>query len=77
MSEMISLYDYTGYPDRNERGQKVNAYAILTNQPYKKRTLDFNGMEVFLYRKEFLDEYFKLEKIFEPKKESKPDNLPF
>jgi|EP01052_Picozoa_sp_SAG31_P041557 hypothetical protein len=77
MSEMISLYDYTGYPDRNERGQKVNAYAQLRKQPYEKRTLDFNGIEVFLYTKEFLDEYFKLEKIFEPKEYSKPDDLPF
>jgi len=61
---MISLYDYTGHPDKNGTGLKVNAYAILKKQPYKKRLLEFNGQEVFLYTKEFLDEYFKIEKIF-------------
>lgn len=64
MSEMISLYDYQGHPDKDGIAKKVNAYAILTNQPYKRRLLEFNGLEVFLYRKEFLDEYFKVQKIF-------------
>ena len=35
MSEMISLYDYTGYPDKNERGQKyqlcISAYPCGEN----------------------------------------------
>tara|TARA_R110002072_G_scaffold225412_1_gene382539 strand:- start:29 stop:235 length:207 start_codon:yes stop_codon:yes gene_type:complete len=61
---MMSLYDYQGHADKDGTGLKVNAYAILTNQPYKKRLLEFNNMEVFLYRKEFLDEYFKVQKIF-------------
>tara|TARA_B100000497_G_C7438198_1_gene272923 strand:- start:52 stop:252 length:201 start_codon:yes stop_codon:yes gene_type:complete len=63
MSEMISLYDYQGHPDVDGIAKKVNAYAILTNQPYKKRLLEFNGIEVFLYTKEFLDEYFKVQEI--------------
>ncbi len=61
---MISLYDYTGHPDQNGTGLKVNAYAILKKQPYKKRLLEFNGQEVFLYTREFLDEYFKIQEIF-------------
>jgi len=62
---MISLYDYTGKPDKDGRGQKVNAYAMLKKQPYKRRKLDFgNYKEVHLYNKEFLDEYFEIEKIF-------------
>jgi len=61
---MMSLYDYQGHADTEGIGKKVNAYAILTNQPYKRRLLDFNNMEVFLYRKEFLDEYFKVQEIF-------------
>ena len=62
---MISLYDYTGKPDENGRGKKVNDYAQLKNQPFKKRKLDFGPYkEVHLYNEEFLDEYFKVEKIF-------------
>ena len=61
---MMSLYDYQGHPDKNGTGLKVNAYAKLKKQPYKKRLLEFNNMEVFLYTKEFLDEYFEIAKIF-------------
>jgi len=61
---MMSLYDYQGHPDKNGTGLKVNAYAQLKKQPYKKRLLEFNNMEVFLYTKEFLDEYFEIAKIF-------------
>ncbi len=65
MSEMISLYDYQGHADVKGIGKKVNDYAILTNQPYKRRLLEFNNMEVFLYTREFLDEYFEIAKIFD------------
>ena len=61
---MMSLFDYQGHPDKNGTGLKLNAYARLKKQPYKKRKLEFNGMEVFLYNKEFLDEYFKIAEIF-------------
>tara|TARA_R110000764_G_scaffold71010_3_gene146414 strand:+ start:666 stop:860 length:195 start_codon:yes stop_codon:yes gene_type:complete len=62
---MVSLYDYTGGPDKEGRGSKVNAYAKLKNQQMKIRKLDFgNYREVHLYSEEFLDEYFKVEKIF-------------
>ena len=61
---MMSLYDYQGHADKDGIGLKVNAYAILKKQPYKKRLLEFNNTEVFLYTKEFLDEYFKIEEIF-------------
>ena len=61
---MMSLFDYQGHADKDGTGKKVNAYAILKEQPYKKRKLEFNGMEVFLYSEEFLDEYFKVSKIF-------------
>jgi hypothetical protein len=60
----MSLFDYQGHADKDGTGLKVNAYAILKEQPYKKRKLEFNGMEVFLYSEEFLDEYFKVSKIF-------------
>ena len=61
---MMSLYDYRGHADKDGTGLKVNAYAILKKQPYKKRLLEFNNTEVFLYTKEFLDEYFEIAEIF-------------
>ena len=62
----MSLYDYQGHPDKDGTGLKVNAYAQLKKQPYKKRYLEFNNTEVFLYTKDFLDEYFKVQEIFIP-----------
>ena len=61
---MMSLFDYQGHPDKNGTGLKLNAYARLRKQPYEKRTLEFNNMEVFLYSKEFLKEFFKVQTIF-------------
>ena len=61
---MMSLFDYQGHPDKNGTGLKLNAYARLKKQPYKKRKLEFNGMEVFLYSKEFLKEFFEIQEIF-------------
>ena len=61
---MMSLFDYQGHPDKNGTGLKLNAYAMLRKQPYEKRTLEFNNMEVFLYSKEFLEEFFKVQTIF-------------
>jgi len=62
---MISLFDYQGHPDKNGTGLKLNAYARLKKQPYKRRTLEFNGMEVFLYTEEFLKEFFAIKIIFD------------
>ena len=62
---MISLFDYQGHPDKNGTGLKLNAYARLKKQPYKRRTLEFNGMEVFLYTEEFLKEFFAIKTIFD------------
>lgn len=63
---MISLYDYQGHADKNGTGLKVNAYATLRKQQFKQRDLDlptYKG-KVFLYTEEFLDEYFKVQEIF-------------
>ncbi len=60
---MMSLYDYQGHPDKDGTGLKVNAYAQLRKQPFKKRYLEFNNTEVFLYTKDFLFEYFKVQEI--------------
>jgi hypothetical protein len=61
---MMSLYDYQGHPDKNGTGLKLNAYAQLKKQPYKKRLLEFNNIEVFLYSEEFLKEFFEIQEIF-------------
>ena len=63
---MMSLYDYTGNPDKDGLGLKVNAYAVLKKQPFEQRELNlptYTG-KVFLYTKEFLDEFFQIQKIF-------------
>ena len=64
---MMSLYDYQGHPDKNGTGLKLNAYAQLKKQPYKKRLLEFNNTEVFLYTEEFLKEFFEIQEIFNNK----------
>ena len=61
---MMSLFDYRGHADKDGTGLKLNAYAQLKIQPYKRRLLEFNGMEVFLYTKDFLDEFFEIQEIF-------------
>jgi Ni,Fe-hydrogenase I cytochrome b subunit len=40
---MLSLYDYQGHADKDwwtGLGDKVNAYAQLRKQPYKKRYVE-------------------------------------
>lgn len=66
---MMSLYDYQGHADKDGTGLKVNAYATLRKQPFKQRELNLPNYtgKVFLYTKEFLDEYFKVQEIFNPK----------
>tara|TARA_R100000951_G_scaffold81680_1_gene69319 strand:+ start:661 stop:873 length:213 start_codon:yes stop_codon:yes gene_type:complete len=62
---MISLYDYLGKAAGKELGNKVNTYARLRKQPFKQRYVEnpvYKG-RVFLYTKEFLDEYFKVQEI--------------
>ena len=70
---MISLYDYQEKPDTNGTGLKVNAYAQLKKHPYKQRDLELPNYtgKVFIYTKEFLDEFFEIQKIF------KDEKLPF
>tara|TARA_R110002074_G_scaffold325040_1_gene495278 strand:+ start:703 stop:912 length:210 start_codon:yes stop_codon:yes gene_type:complete len=62
---MMSLFDYQGHADKDGTGLKVNAYAQLRNAPNKKRKLNFGTFRtVFLYEEKFLDEYFKVQEIF-------------
>lgn len=65
-NKMLSLYDYLGYAAGNELGEQVAAYAKLRKASYSVRYVSnpkYKG-NVMLYDKEFLDEYFKVQKIF-------------
>jgi hypothetical protein len=64
---MMSLYDYLGKAAGPDLGKKVYAYSKIRKEEKEMRVIQnpkFTG-EVFIYRKEFLDEYFKVEKIFQ------------
>jgi hypothetical protein len=63
--EFLSLYDYLGKAAGPELGKEVNNYAQSTNQPVRTREVSnpkFTG-KVMLYTREFLDSYFKKEKL--------------
>lgn len=63
---MLSLYDYLGRAAGSALGNKVNNYAQIRKQPFETRYISNSAYtgNVFLYTKEFLDEYFKVEKLF-------------
>jgi hypothetical protein len=67
--EMMSLYDYLGYPAGEKLGEQVAAYAALRKAKFDTRyvkTKTYCG-PVMLYTKEFLDEYFKVKEVFTDK----------
>lgn len=62
-NELISLYDYLGRAAGAELGKKVSEVAVLRKESIGKRSVSnrsYTG-EVFLYRREFLEEYFSAE----------------
>ena len=66
---MISIYDYLGKAGGAALGEKVNAYAQIRKQPFKQRKIKnrvYNG-KVFLYTRDFLDDFFKVESLFNKK----------
>ena len=57
----MSLYDYLGYAAGGELGKDVAKVAVALKETIKTREISntrYKG-EVLLYRREFLDEYFK------------------
>lgn len=59
--ELISLYDYLGYAAGLELGGKVCKAAVALKEPIGEREVSntrYKG-RVHLYRREFLEEYFK------------------
>ena len=64
--EMLSLYDYLGRAAGSKLGKKVADYATIRKQKYQVKNIEnpaYQG-EIMMYSREFLDEYFKVEKIF-------------
>jgi hypothetical protein len=65
-NNMMSIYDYLGKPGGIELGKRINNYAKLRKPYFKQRWVDtpkFKGV-VFVYPKEFLDEFFQIQSIF-------------
>jgi len=66
-NEMLSLYDYLGRAAGSKLGKQVADYAKLRKAKHNIRHVSnpaYTG-EIMLYTREFLDEYFNVEKIFE------------
>lgn len=62
-NELISLYDYLGKAAGAELGKQVSKVAVIKNEPIGRRSVSnksYTG-EVFLYRREFLEDYFNEE----------------
>jgi hypothetical protein len=69
MEEMLSLFDYLGYAAGHELGQNVAEYAKIRKVIGGMRSVSnpkYKG-PVMLYTKEFIDEYFAVEKLFNGK----------
>jgi len=65
MTQMLSLYDYLGRAAGPKLGKQVAGAAEKSKQPYKIKhvfTSTYKG-EIMMYPKEFLDNYFKQNKI--------------
>lgn len=63
---MISLYDYLGKAAGSELGKQVNAYAYIRRAETGLRYVEnpvYKG-KIMLYTKEFLDEFFLVQKLF-------------
>jgi hypothetical protein len=60
-TEYLSLYDYLGYAAGKMLGGKVCQAALDVKEPIQERKISNSKYEgnVHLYRKEFLDTYFK------------------
>ena len=63
-NNMMSLYDFLGHAAGLELGGLVSKTAIKLKEPTQEREITntrYKG-KVHLYRKEFLEEYFRLKK---------------
>lgn len=63
---MISLYDYLGKAAGSALGAKVHAYAYIRKAETGSRYVTNPAYKgpIVLYTKEFLDEFFLVQKLF-------------
>jgi len=77
---MLSLYDYLGYPAGNELGKEVAAAASKSNVKFETREVSnpkYTG-KVMLYPENFLKEYFESKQAkLVLSSASEDDELPF
>lgn len=62
---LVSLFDYLGYAAGSELGKQVATAATKAKEKIGRREVSntkYKG-EVLLYRREFLQEYFKTKQI--------------
>lgn len=59
--QFLSLYDFLGKPAGGDLGKAVHAEAKRVKQPIRNRDVKTKKYEgkVLLYKKEFLETYFK------------------
>jgi hypothetical protein len=70
---MMSLFEYLGYAAGSELGKEVATTAVALKETIEKKYVTntrYKG-EILMYRREFLDEYFK-KKIYDA--EVEPSN---
>jgi hypothetical protein len=63
---MISLFDYLGRAAGSELGKKVNEYSQIRGAQVSQRYVEnpqYKG-KIMEYTKEFLDEFFTVQKLF-------------
>ena len=76
---MLSLYDYLGYPAGNELGKEVAAAASKSNVKFETREVSnpkYTG-KVMLYPENFLKEYFESKQAKLVLSSAEDDDLPF
>ena len=76
---MLSLYDYLGYPAGNELGKEVATAASKSNVKFETREVTnpkYTG-KVMLYPENFLKEYFESKQSKVVLSSYDDDELPF
>ena len=76
---MLSLYDYLGYPAGSELGKEVAAAASKSNEKFEVREVSnpkYTG-KVMLYPENFLKEYFESKQAKLVLSSAEDDDLPF
>jgi len=76
---MLSLYDYLGYPAGNELGKEVAAAAAKSKAKFETREVSnpkYTG-KVMLYPETFLKEFFESKKAKVVLSSFDDDELPF